>query len=192
MKPCFLVPLCLLLVLAPALAQPAGPQREVFAGAGVCPAGNGNAPCVLGGLGFPLGARASLELNVLHAPVHRQPSETSFRGVTPWFELPATQALLNYVRRWRSGRTRVLALAGIGYATSVERQAHVYGTAGDGVGEFVTSDSINGIAWGLGTGLEIFLSPRLSLRPQVGFSAGPAGDEAWARAQATAAMGYHW
>jgi hypothetical protein len=133
---------------------------ELFAGGGVARVGGdegslGNGPYLTGGIGFGLGPRASIELDVMKARHDRTIAGGPLEGT-------ATGIFGSVLYHFSNGRTRPFVLGSVGLLRSdVTQTFPVNGTPT----VFTSRDS--NFAWGGGGGAKILLTSRLSLRPQL-------------------------
>jgi hypothetical protein len=173
-----------LLACSPAAPQSATDRSEVFVAAGACRMGGdegslGTGPCVLAGAGFHLAPRVSAEVDVMRMRHERDIAGGPLEGT-------ATGAFGNLSYQFTEGRIRIFVIGSAGFLHSETTQT--YPVAGRPT-TFRSEDE--GFAWGGGGGAKIFLTTRLSLRPQVRLvfneSTGVMGLVA-----TSIGAGYHW
>jgi opacity protein-like surface antigen len=178
------MPTFLLLTAAHAAAQGSANRGELFAGAGASRVGGdegsrGSGLYVLGGVGVHLGARVSVEVDVMRARHERDIAGGPLVGT-------ATGMFANVVYRFSEGRTQPFVMGSAGLLRSETTHTFPF----NGTPTTFRSDEKD-FAWGGGGGVKIALTPRVSLRPQfrlvfseatgvMGLAAGSIG------------VGYHW
>lgn len=155
-----LIPTFVLLAAAHAAAQGPANRGELFAGAGASRVGGdegsrGNGLYVHGGVGVPLGARVSVEVDVMRAQHERDIAGGPLVGT-------ATGMFANVVYRFSEGPTQPFVMGSVGLLRSETTHTFPF----NGVPTAFRSDE-NDFAWGGGGGVRILLTPRFSLRPQL-------------------------
>ncbi len=180
-----LIPLFFFLASGVAFGQEPQRRAEIFAGAGLSRVGGdegslGNGACFVGGIGFRVAARTSVEIDVIRAQHERDIAGGPLSGT-------ATGVFGDVLYHFAEGRTQFFVMGSAGLLSS--RTTHTYSPSG-GPPETFRSEDTN-FAWGGGVGAKIFLKPQLSLRPQfrIVFSetTGVMGLTA-----TSVAVGYHW
>ncbi|HSF17594.1 MAG TPA: outer membrane beta-barrel protein [Vicinamibacteria bacterium] len=184
MRANLLIPVTILLASAQAAATGSANRGELFAGIGASRVGSdegslGSGPYVLGGVGFRLATRASVEVDAFRAQHEREIAGGPLEGT-------ATGVLGNVVYRFSEGRTQVFVMGSAGLLRS--ETTHTYPVRGT-LTTFRSED--NGFAWGGGGGVKIFLTPRFSLRPQLRLVFSEATG-VMGLAAASIGIGYHW
>jgi len=173
--------LAILFASGRAMGQQGRPRLEAFFGVGASRVGEderslGSGPSVLGGFGVRLIRGAALEAELIHNRHDRKVALTQIQGTT-------TGAFVNVVYHVGQGRTRFFALGSIGglnYRTNIADRTVV-----------TRRRESTDFAWGGGLGVKVFLTPRLSLRPQFRYvfseTSGILG-----HITVSVAVGYHW
>lgn len=184
MRAKLLIPVFVLLASVQAAAQVAANRAELFAGAGVSRVGGdegsrGNGPYVLGGVGFRITARTSVEVDAMRARHERSIAGGPLEGT-------AAGVFGNVAYHFAEGQAQVFVMGSVGFLRSETTHTFPFG------GTMTTLRSeVTDFAWGGGGGVKVFLTPRFSLRPQfrlvfseatgvMGLAAGSIG------------VGYHW
>ena len=185
MRVYLLLPLLSILASGTAAGQTPRTRVEVFAGAGVARVGGdegslGTGSCLVGGFGVRVAARVSLEVDVMRAQHERTIAGGPLEGT-------ATGAFGNVVYQVTGERTQVFVLGGAGLLSS--RTTHTYSPSGGPAITFRSQD--NNFAWGGGAGVKIFLTQRVSLRPQFRLVFSEATGVMGLMA-ASVALGYRW
>ncbi|HXV61617.1 MAG TPA: outer membrane beta-barrel protein [Vicinamibacteria bacterium] len=165
-------------------AQGPANRGELFAGIGASRVGGdegslGNGPYLLGGVGFRLATRASVEVDAFRAQHEREIAGGPLEGT-------ATGVFGNVVYHFSEGRTQVFVTGSAGLLRS--ETTHTYPVGGTPT-TFRSEE--NGFAWGGGGGVKIFLTPRFSLRPQFRLVFSEATG-VMGLAAASIGTGYHW
>ena len=180
-----LIPLIFILASGNAAGQDPRMRAEVFAGAGVSRVGGdegslGTGPCLVGGFGFRIAPRVSIEVDVMRARHERSIAGGPLEGT-------AAGVFGNVVYHFAAGRTQIFVVGSAGLLSS--RTTHTYAPAGGPDVTFSSQD--DNFAWGGGAGIKIFLARQLSLRPQFRIVFSEATG-VMGLAVTSVAMGYHW
>ena len=175
-----------LLLGSQAVAQNHHNKVETFAGAGWTrfdgdEGSLGNGPGAVGGIGYRLASRASVELDLMRLQHQRNFSS----GVR--FEGTATGVFGDLAYHFSEARTQpfVMASAGVLHSSRTSNFPEPGGAAS------VIRSHDNTLTWGGGAGVKIFLNLKLSLRPQFrGLYSEAAG--VLGLLAGSVAIGYHW
>jgi hypothetical protein len=168
----------------PAAGQGRSRRFEIFAGGGVARMGGdegslGTGPSVLGGFGFRVTPRLSVEVDLTRAQHERSIAGGPLEGT-------ASGLFGDLLYHFGEGRTQVFVAGSVGVLHSEITQTY---PAAGGTQTFTSDES--DLAWGGGAGVKVFLSPQFSLRPQfrlvLSEKTGVLG-----QATGSVAVGFHW
>lgn len=184
MRATLLLPMFVLLASVQAAAQVTATRGEVFAGAGVARVGGdegsrGSGPVVVGGVGFRIATRTSVEVDAMRAGHERDIAGGPLEGT-------ATGVFGNVAHHFSEGRMQVFVMGSAGFLRSETTHTFPFG----GTPTTFKTEATD-FAWGGGGGVKIFLTPRFSLRPQFRLVFSEATG-VMGLAAASIGAGYHW